>query len=104
MSADPRFPPGSLIKGAKPKRAKGRARPAEPLAALCVLDYPHGCTGRAEVRHHRLMRSGLGGDDRENTMDLCNRGHLFVHAERNLAREHGWIIAPSSQPTNRRIE
>src|SRR3546814_5152843 len=62
----------SLIKPLRLKRAKGRARPGEPLATWCEVGRAECCTGRAEHRHHRRLRSQGGSDDRseEHTSEL----------------------------------
>lgn len=85
-------PYGSLIKAPRVKAAKGRARPDEPLTAWCEMAEPDVCTGRAEVRHHRLLRKQGGTDDRENTMDLCDACHRHVHHHPEIAYARGWLL------------
>lgn len=60
-------------------RPSRRARPDELLAELCKAGIPCVCTGRAECRHHILRRSQGGGDDRDNTIDVCSACHRWVH-------------------------
>ena len=69
----------------KPSR---RTRPAVPLAAWCEarLDV---CTGRAEHRHHVILRSQ--GGEHGPTKDLCHACHGWVHANPNAARALGLI-------------
>ena len=78
-------------KAAKKKR-RGMARPDEPLATHCQCGRIDVCTGRAEHRHHRLMRSQGGGDEAANTLDVCRACHEFIHSRRSLAYAHGWIL------------
>lgn len=74
------------------KRHRGMARPDEPLARWCEIARVDCCTGRAEVRHHRILRSQGGGDEQENTMDICQACHTLVHARPSLAYAHGWLL------------
>ncbi len=85
---------GSFLKPPKVKRSKGRARPNEPLATWCEVGRIDCCTGRAEHRHHRLMRSQGGTDDKDNTLDVCGACHDLIHSRRSLALAHGWILQP----------
>lgn len=69
----------------------GRARPDEPLADWCEARF-FGCYGRATDRHHVLRRSHGGGDERENTRDLCRWCHLeVIHRNPAMAYEQGWM-------------
>lgn len=86
----------SNLKPEKTTRAKGRARPDEPLATWCELAIPGVCLGRATNRHHKLLRKHGGGDERENTLDLCGSGttgcHGHVHANPAESYARGWLI------------
>jgi len=86
----------SFLKPPKVKRAKGRARPDEPLATWCEIGRAGVCTGRAEHRHHRLPRSAGGSDDASNTLDTCGACHAFAHSRPSLAYAHGWSLRRSS--------
>lgn len=72
--------------------ASGRARPGEPLATWCAAQIEGVCEGRATHRHHRLMRSQGGGDEAENTSDLCAPCHRFVHANPAFGYESGYLL------------
>lgn len=82
-------------KKAKKKR-RGMARPDEPLAVWCEVGRADCCTGRAEHRHHRLMRSQGGTDEAENTIDCCSACHALIHARPSLAYAHGWLLHRSA--------
>lgn len=86
----------SNLKPEKTARAKGRARPDEPLADWCELAIPGVCLGRATNRHHRKLRIQGGTDDRDNTLDLCGSGtigcHGYVHHHPAESYERGWLI------------
>lgn len=75
----------------------GRARPNDPLAAWCEIQTVV-CEGRATERHHRLRRSQGGGDEWENTLDLCRSCHLWVHQHPQWAYEHGHLIRSGQRP------
>lgn len=79
----------------KPTKPRGRARPDERLATWCEAQTP-ACTGRAEHRHHRCMRSQSGGDERENTLDACHACHSYIHAHPAESYERGWLIKGGS--------
>ena len=81
---------GSIPKPKKPpkKKRRGMARPDEPLATYCEVGRAGVCTGRAEVRHHILMRSQGGTDDASNTLDICDADHRWIHA--NPAKAYAW--------------
>lgn len=70
----------------------GRARPEDPLAPWCEAQVPRVCTGRATCRHHRLRRAHGGGDEVENTADLCDACHEHVHRNPAWAYVYGWLI------------
>jgi hypothetical protein len=80
----------------KPKKRRGMARPDEPLATYCEVGRVDICTGRAEHRHHRLMRSQGGGDEKANTLDCCTACHRLIHARPSLAYAHGWLLHRSA--------
>lgn len=86
----------SNLKTEKPKRAKGMARPDEPLATWCELAIPGVCQGRATNRHHKLLRKHGGGDERSNCLDLCGTGttgcHGYAHANPAESYRRGWLI------------
>lgn len=76
------------FKEPKAKRAKGRARAKEDLAAECEI---RGCTARAQERHHILRRSAGGSDFRSNTMDICSAHHAYIHANPAESYKQGWL-------------
>ena len=82
----------SYPKAPKVKRAKGRARPGEPLADVCQVGRFEVCTGRPEHRHHRLRRSQGGTDEASNTLDVCSACHDLIHSRPSLAYAHGWLL------------
>jgi len=83
------------FKQPKAKKAKGRARPDEPLADLCELQGPT-CAGKASQRHHKLRRSQGGTDDKSNTIDCCWTCHnVTIHGNPALAYEMGWLVRRS---------
>lgn len=82
----------------KPKKHRGMARPNEPLATYCEVGRADCCTGRAEHRHHRLLRSQGGGDERENTLDVCGACHRLIHDRPSLAYAHGWLVRSWDRP------
>lgn len=88
--------PGSLLKQPKAKRSKGRARPTQALADWCEAHIAGVCTGRASCRHHKLRRSQGGTDDRDNTVDLCNACHEWIHAHPEEAYLLGWLLRRSA--------
>jgi len=71
-------------------RTPGRARPGEPLADWCEA-MTRVCTGRAHQRHHVKLRKQGGGDEKENTLDVCAACHSFIHANVAMAYERGWL-------------
>lgn len=82
----------SNLKGEKPKRSKGRARPDEPLASWCEVGYPRICAGRATDRHHILPRSAGGTDEADNTVDCCNPCHIDgIHGHPEWAYKVGFL-------------
>lgn len=58
------------------------------------------CTDRAEVLHHRLMRSQGGGHHVDNLLHVSQRHHLRIHANPATAYERGWLIR-SNEGNNR---
>lgn len=91
--------------GRKPKKKRrGMARPDEPLATYCECARAEVCSGRAEHRHHRLMRSQGGSDEASNTIDVCGPCHTWIHA--NPSKSYAWgfllhrgvVEAPRSAP------
>jgi 5-methylcytosine-specific restriction endonuclease McrA len=50
------------------------------------------CVGRAEVMHHRRLRSQGGPDTVENLMHICNPCHLWLHAHPAKAAAWGMIL------------
>jgi hypothetical protein len=85
---------GGALRRCTPLRAtkSSRARPDEPLATWCEAQIPDVCSGRAEHRHHRLLRKHGGTDDRSNTTDLCHRCHGHVHANTGWAYSVGLLV------------
>jgi hypothetical protein len=90
---------GTPLRAGQPRRRtplratkSGRARPDEPLATWCEAQIPDVCSGRAEHRHHRLLRKHGGTDDRSNTTDLCHRCHGHVHANTGWAYSVGLLV------------
>lgn len=73
------------------KRRRGMARPDEPLASYCQVGRAGVCTGRAEHRHHILLRRQGGTDEAANTIDACGQCHAFIHANPSKAYAHGWL-------------
>lgn len=39
---------------------------------------PDVCTGTPIERHHKLRRSQGGGDEQENTLDVCRDCHNWI--------------------------
>lgn len=78
----------------KPLRSRPsrRARPDEPLKLLCRAQIDGVCTGKAEHRHHLLMRSQGGTDDPWNTADVCDACHGHIHAHPAWAYERGLLL------------
>lgn len=74
-----------------------RARPEEPLAEVCEA-RADGCTGRAEHRHHRKLRSHGGGDEKANTLDVCGRCHDWIHDHPAVAYGRGWLVHSWDEP------
>jgi hypothetical protein len=80
------------FKAPKAPKAKGRARPTEPLADWCEAVTP-ACTGRPTVRHHRRLRKQGGTDDPANTLDVCSPGcHEYIHANPAESYARGWLL------------
>lgn len=75
----------------KANRARGRARPTEPLAEACEIGVWGVCTFTPTHRHHVVMRSQGGSDRAENTLDVCVGCHEYAHTHRAEARAKGWI-------------
>lgn len=76
------------FKQPKGPKAKGRARPNEPLAVQCEMEW---CTAAATERHHILPRAAGGTDEAENTRDWCSACHRDVHAHPSLSYAMGWL-------------
>lgn len=76
------------FKQPKAPKAKGRARPEEPLALQCQIP---GCHDLATERHHILRRSAGGTDDRANTIDACSPHHLKIHSQPSWAYSMGYL-------------
>jgi hypothetical protein len=72
-------------------RSSGRARPDEQLATWCEA-ATSACAGRAEHRHHKRGRVGVGCDDRDATLDVCVACHQFIHGNPAESYERGWLI------------
>lgn len=85
---------GSIPKPKKQakKKRRGMARPDEPLATYCEVARVDICTGRAEHRHHKLMRSQGGTDEASNTVDTCGVCHAWIHANPSKAYAWGWLL------------
>ncbi len=89
-----------IFKTPKGKRAKGRARPDDPLGrcefrqTIDVQGKPFrfSCVDDATERHHVLRRSQGGGDEAANTKDLCLAHHVYVHANPSWSYAHGYLI------------
>jgi len=94
VSIHPREFTGHIPKQGKKakKKRRGMARPDEPLAMWCEVGRVGTCTGRAEHRHHRLLRSQGGTDEQANTLDTCRACHDLIHARPSLAYAHGWLL------------
>jgi hypothetical protein len=75
----------------KRKRSSGRARPDEPLADWCETRIEGVCTGRAEHRHHILLRAAGGTDEAANTVDVCSRCHEHIHSHPAESYDAGWL-------------
>lgn len=74
-------------------RARGRARPSEPLAEVCEIGKWGVCTFEPVHRHHVVMRSAGGSDAETNTLDVCEPCHRYAHSHRDEARFKGWIAS-----------
>lgn len=72
-------------------RPAHRARPNEPLVAVCEARIEGVCTGRAEHRHHLLLRSQGGTDHESNTVDVCSACHRHVHDNTGWAYSVGLL-------------
>lgn len=48
--------------------------------------------------HHRLLRSGGGGDEASNRVTLCASCHRWVHHNPVQAGEEGWIVSRYDGP------
>ena len=82
----------TLLQQSALRKAKGtRARPDEPLADWCEAAIDGVCTGRAEHRHHVLLRSAGGGDEAANTLDVCSADHRYIHDHPTQAYVAGWL-------------
>ena len=76
----------------KKKKASKRARPGDPMADACEMcGLP-----RPAHRHHRLRRGQGGGDERENTIDICNACHDHVHANPEWSYLNGYLMRSST--------
>lgn len=49
------------------------------------------CVDQPAHRHHVLLRSHGGGDERSNTLDVCRVCHDYIHAHPAEAYERGWL-------------
>lgn len=93
VDVQPRF---KEPKAKKAKKVRGMARPDEPLRQWCEARIEGVCTGRANHRHHKVLRSRGGTDDRSNTADLCWACHGYIHANPRWAYGTGWIQRAAS--------
>jgi hypothetical protein len=57
-----------------------------------------GSSGQLHV-HHRVRRSQGGRDDSSNLITLCSACHNWVHANPYAAREGGWLLRPTDDPS-----
>lgn len=64
----------------------------ERCEQLCEGSY----WGNAPHVHHVQLRSQGGSDTLDNLVLLCGRCHGFVHDNRKVAAEEGWIVQRSA--------
>ena len=67
------------------------------MRTLCEAHSPV-CGGPVVDRHHRLLRKHGGCDCPENTLDLCDPCHDYVHAHPAEAYRRGWLLRSSADP------
>lgn len=80
------------LRNVTPPRSRRRKRDHadRPLATWCEIAVPGVCTGRAEHRHHVLLRSagGTGGP----CLDCCAADHRYVHEHPEWAYANGFLM------------
>lgn len=69
---------------------------------LCEIHLPGVCNGVPFHLHHRRRRNirkdGLVNHP-ANLMFCCANCHMLIHKQRGYAKEHGFIIHTSADPT-----
>lgn len=51
------------------------------------------CGGKAEVMHHKRLRSQLGADSLLNLCHICVPCHQHIHASPEESYRDGWLIS-----------
>ena len=59
---------------------------------VCEVKVPGVCTGRAQHKHHMILRSQGGTNHPANLLPVCLPCHDYIHKHPEEAKEHGWII------------
>jgi 5-methylcytosine-specific restriction endonuclease McrA len=73
----------------------GRAEPERPLSLECQAQVAVACGHWAAHRHHKLPRSAGGGDEWQNTLDVCRACHEWIHAHPADSYAAGWLVRRS---------
>lgn len=73
-----------------------RTKLADPWPRRCEVGVPSVCTGRAQHKHHRVLRSRGGSDDFGNLVHCCHACHAHIHANPAWATAHGFMSRRSA--------
>jgi hypothetical protein len=74
---------------------KNRGKGTESLSSTavpCAVRVEGVCTGRAQHRHHRKLRSRGGSNDPANLLDVCLRCHDYIHRHPKESIRRGWML------------
>lgn len=73
------------------------------MTGWCEVRIDDACSGRAEHRHHRKMRSQGGSDDPSNLLAVCWACHRWIHDHPSVSYGRGWLVR-SWDETDRRCD
>lgn len=67
----------------------------DPWPRRCEVGVPEFCTGVAQHKHHRVLRSRGGTNDPSNLVETCFQCHDFIHANPKWATANGFMARAS---------
>ena len=70
----------------------------------CEAQIRGVCTGRAQHKHHKVMRSHGRDDSEENLMLMCLACHTYTHANPKESYEKGFLIRANGLPLRKGMQ